>query len=73
MYPTSYAFVVTFHPILMLDKIFLVGSFNHTSEQLNDISYLPNEMLNVFDPVTGKQLRDCEKAVFDNKIEIFAD
>ena len=70
MYPIYYAFVVIFNPCLNLDRIFVVRSFNHTFEQLNDDSYLSNEMLKFFDPVTAKQRRDCAKArkIFTNEM-----
>ena len=44
LYPVSYAFVVAFHPSLNLDRIFVVRSFNHTFDQLNDVGYLLDEM-----------------------------
>ena len=37
LYPVSYAFVVPFHPNLNIEKKFVVRSFNHTFEQLNDV------------------------------------
>ena len=60
-------------PLLSLS----IPAFNHTFEQLNDVSYLSNEMLKFFDPITAKQLRDCVRAVFDKKeryslIEMFS-
>ena len=45
LYPVSYAFVVAFHLSLNLDRIFVVRSFNHTFDQLNDVGYLLDEML----------------------------
>ena len=38
LYPVSYAFVITFHPSLNIEKISVVRSFNPTFEQLNDVS-----------------------------------
>ena len=67
LYPASYAFVVTFHPKLDIEKTFVVRNFNHTLEQLNDISYLANKMLPYFDPITAWQLRDCALAVYNKK------
>ena len=67
MYPISYAFVVAFHPSLNLDRLFPVRSFNDTFEQLNSISYLLDEMLPYFDPMTVWQLRDWAKAVYEKK------
>ena len=48
------------------------GSFNHTFEQLNGVSNLSNELLKFFNPIAPKQLRDCAKAIFDKKRNIFA-
>ena len=67
LYPVSYAFVVAFHPSLIIDKIFVVRSFNHTFEQLNDVRYLSHEILPYFDPITARQLRDCVQAVHAKK------
>ena len=67
LYPVSYFFVVAFHPKLNLEKIFVVRSFNHTFEQLNDVGYLSNEMLLYFEPKTARQLRDCAVAVHQKR------
>lgn len=56
-YPVSYAFVVAFHPKLDIEKIFVVRSFKHTLEQLNDVSYLADEMLPYFDPITARETK----------------
>ena len=45
LYSVSYAFMVAFHPKLNIGKLFLVKSFNHTFEQLNDVGHLSNKML----------------------------
>ena len=52
LYPISYAFAVPIHPKLNIEKIYIVRSFNHTFDQLNDVSYLPDEMLPYFDTLT---------------------
>ena len=67
MYPVSYTFLVSFHPSLNLDGLFVVRSFNHTFDQLNSFSYLLDEMLHYFDPITVRQLRDCAQAVYEKK------
>ena len=46
MYPVSYAFVIAFNPYLKPDRISVVRSFNHSFEQLTDVSYLLDEMIN---------------------------
>ena len=38
LYPVSYAFMIAFYPSLNIEKISVVRSFNHTFEQLNDVS-----------------------------------
>ena len=70
-YPISYAFAVPIHPKLNIEKIYIVRSFNHTFDQLNDVSYLPDGMLPYFDPIAACQLRDCALAVYKKK-DIFS-
>ena len=77
MHPVSYAFVAVFHSSLNIEKIAVVRSFDDTFEQLNDVSYLSDEMLSYFDPITTTQLRDYVAAVFKKKekyslIEMFS-
>ena len=67
MYPVLCAFVVAFHLTLNLDRTFVVRSFNHTFEQLNDVSYLSDEIIPYFDPITVRQLRDSSQAVFEKR------
>ena len=62
--------MVGFQPKLGNEKIFVVQSFNHTFEQLNDVGCLSNEMLAYFDPITARQLRDCALAVHQKKEKI---
>ena len=59
--------MVAFHPSFDTEKAFVVRSFNHTFEQLNDIGYLSNEMLPYFDLITAHQLGDCALAVYNKK------
>ena len=73
MYPVSYAFVIAFHPSLNIEKILVVRSFNHTFEQLSDVSYLKDEMLPFIDPIKAIQLRDCAAAVFIKRTKIFSE
>ena len=35
--------------------------------ELNDVSYLPNEMLHSSDPANANQLRDCTKNVYQKE------
>ena len=63
----SYSFVVAFHPCLKLEEIFVVRTFNHSSESLVDVGYLSEEMLQYFDPIMVRQVTDCTIAVFNKK------
>ena len=77
LHPISYAVVIAFHPALNIEKMSVVRSFNHTFQQLNDVSYLKDEMLPVIDRITTRQLRGCAAAVFTKKqkyslIEVFS-
>ena len=63
----THAFVIAFYPSLNIKKISVVRSFNHTFEQLNDVSYLKDEMLPFIDPITTRQFRACAAAVFTKK------
>ena len=55
MYQTSYSLIFAFHPKLQLNRIVIARSFNHSLEQLNDVSYLTDEMLHDFDPIIAIQ------------------
>ena len=58
MYPVSYCFVNAYHPSLKLNSVSVVRSFSHSFEELNDISYLNQEMIKFFDLITARQLPD---------------
>ena len=67
LYQVSYAITIAFHPDLELKTIFIVTSFNHSFEQLNDVGYLSNDTLRYFDPINTRQIRDCDRVVFEKK------
>ena len=67
MYPVSYCFIVTFHSSLDLDKITVLRSFNDSFNRLNYISYLSDEMIGYFNPITAKQLQGCAEDVLQKK------
>ena len=67
LYAVSYAFAVAFHPKLKVERIYVDRSFNHTFDQLNDVSYLSNEMLLYIDPIAAGILRDCVLAAHNEK------
>ena len=55
------------HPELKIDKLVVTRSFYYTLEQLTDLSYLNDDMLENRDPITKKQLRDCAIYVSNKK------
>ena len=59
--------MVAFYLSLNLERIFVVRSFNHIFDQLNEVGYLLDEMLPYFDPITVQQLRNCAKAAHEKK------
>ena len=66
-----YSIVVTFHPYLCIERIFIQRSFAQPFEELNSVAYLTAEMLHYFDLITAKQLRDCAKNVFEENRKFF--
>ena len=67
LHPISYAVLIAFHPALNIEKMSVVRSFNHTFQQLNNVSYLKDKMLPFIDRITTRQLRGCAAAVFTKK------
>lgn len=72
MYQVSYGLIFAFKPKLDIDRIVILRSFQHTSDQLNDISYLKCEMIDELDPVALNQLRDYALNVYEKKPGKFA-
>ena len=70
LYPVLYTIIVPFYPELKLGNIFVQRSFAHSFEELISVAYLSAEMLQYFDLVTAKQLRDCDK-IFSTKHRSF--
>ena len=64
MHPVSYCLIFAFHPKLDIDRIDVVRRFQHTLDELNDISYLKSKMIDEVDPITANQLKDCMMKVF---------
>lgn len=58
MYQVSYCLIFAFKRKLDIDRIVILKGFQHTPDQLNDISYLNSEMIDGLDPVTLNQLID---------------
>ena len=72
MYPFSDCLIFTFHPKLTIDRTVAVQSFQHTYDELTDVTYLKTEMIDQADPITTNQLRDCVQKVYKKVKEIFA-
>ena len=72
MYQVSYGLIFAFKPKLDIDRIVILRSFQHTSDQLNDISYLKCEMIDELDPVALNQLRDYALNVYEKNPGKFA-
>ena len=67
MYPVSYTLVFAWHPKLNLPRQFVVRGFNHSLNQLADMSYLRQEQLALRKQTTAEQLRDTVLAVHEGK------
>ena len=67
MFPVSYALVFAWHPKLNLPRQFVVRGFNHSLDQLADMSYLTQEQLALRKQTTAEQLRDAVLAVYKRK------
>ena len=69
MFSVSYSIVIAWHPKLNLPRQFVVRGFNHTLEELTDVSYLTSEQLSLRKQATTEQLRDAAIAVSQRKIK----
>ena len=67
MFSVSYAIVIAWHPKLNLPRQFVVRGFNHSLEDLTDVSYLTNEQLSLRKQTTTEQLRDAAIALSQKK------
>ena len=67
MSAVSYAIVIAWHPKLNLQRQFVVRGFNHTLEELTDVSYLTEEQLSLRKQLTTEQLRDAAVEVNKGK------
>ena len=63
MFAVSYALVIAWHPKLNLPRQCVVRSYNHTLEELTDVSYLTEEQLYLRKQITAEQFRDAAVAV----------
>ena len=67
MSAVSYAIVIAWHPKLNLPRQCVVRGFNHTLEELTDVSYLTEEQLCLRRQITTEQLRDAAVEVSNKK------
>ena len=76
MFAVSYALVFAWNPKLKLDRQIVVRGFNHSLEELGDMSYLSLEQLALRNQKTTEQLNDTVASVYRKKkknaiVEIF--
>ena len=71
MYPSLSFLIFAFHPKLDIKWILVVRGFQHTLDELIDISYLKTEMIDEADPIMANQLRDCTMKVCKKKKKSF--
>ena len=67
MFSVSYAIVIAWHPKLNLHRQFVVRGFNHSLEELTEVSYLTSEQLSLRKQTTTEQIRDAAIAVSQKK------
>ena len=59
MFAVSYSLIFVWHPKLSLPKQMVVRGFNHTLEELSNMSYLTSEQLAMRNQRTTRQLQDA--------------
>ena len=59
MFSISYAIVIAWHPKLNLPRQFVVRGYNHSLEELTDVTYLTDEQLSLRKQITTEQLKRC--------------
>ena len=67
MFAVSYSLIFAWHPELCLPRQMVVRGFNHSLEQLSDMSYLSSEQLAMRNQITARQLQDCILNVHSKK------
>ena len=63
MFVMSYCIIFSFNKALSYNKIVIFRSFQHSANQVYDISHFKQEHLPFFDYVTPRQLEDPASAV----------
>ena len=59
MFAVSYSLIFAWHPELYWPRQMVVRGYNHSLEQLSDMSYLTSEQLAMRNQITARQLQDC--------------
>ena len=67
MFAVSYSLIFVWHPELCLPRQMVVRGYNHSLEQLSDMSYLTSEQLAMRNQITDSQLQDCILNVHSKK------
>ena len=67
MFAASYSLIFAWHPELCLPRQMVVRGYNHSLEQLSDMSYLTSEQLAMRNQITASQLQDCILNVHSKK------
>ena len=67
MFAVSYSLIFSWHPELCLPRQMVVRGYNHSLEQLSDMSYLSSEQLVMRNQITARQLQDCILNVHSKK------
>ena len=67
MFAVSYALVFAWNPKLKLDRQIVVRGFNHSLDELGDMSYLSSEQLVLRNQKTAEQLNDAVVNVYCKK------
>ena len=67
MFAVSYSLIFAWYPELCLPRQMVVRGYNHSLEQLSDMSYLSSEQLAMRNQITARQLQDCILNVHSKK------
>ena len=59
MFAVSYSLLFAWHPKLNLPRHMIVRGYNHSLEELSDMTYLTAEQLALRNQTTTHQLQDC--------------
>ena len=70
MFAISYSLIFAWHPELCLLRQIVVRGYNHSLEQLSDMSYLSAEQLAMSNQKTALQLQDSIVNVHSKKAKI---